>query len=104
MSAEFSFPTEKVAQAGEDILSAAAEMDKLRQELLDATDKASAGWEGEAASTYLGTVRGFLANTNDAPKQMCANIGNRLMASLGNYLGTESRATTAMESVMKAFS
>lgn len=104
MGAEFSFPTQKAAQAGADILNAVTQLERIQQSLLDALGKASGGWEGNAASSYLGKIRGFLEQTGDAPKVMCANIGNRLLASAGNYAATEERAVSAMETVMSAFS
>lgn len=104
MGVEFSFPTQKAEQAGADILNAATQLERIQQSLLDALSKASGGWEGNAADSYLGKLRSCLEQTGEAPKVMCANIGNRLLASAGNYAATEDRAASAMETVMNAFS
>lgn len=103
MGEEFSFPTQMIDQTASETLAAATELDKLRQELLEAVGKAAGSWQGADADNYLGEVKQALKTHGEIPGQLISNIGNHLKVCLSNYAATESIADSTMQSVKSAF-
>ncbi len=103
MTQDFSFPTEKVTKAAADVLSAASELNKIREKMQQTVAKASGAWECAAADQFLGQLRDYTDKTGNAPYLMALSVGSRLTTNVSNFTKTEAVAVEREGAVQKMF-